>query len=367
MSQKTFRVTVLPGDGVGPEVLREAVRVLRSVGESSGAEFSIREALVGGAALDAAGTPLPKETLDQCAASDAVLLGAVGGPSWDDRPPHLRPEQGLLSLRKQLGLYANLRPIRIYPSLIDCSTLKPEVVRNVDLLIVRELTGGLYFGTPRGVRGADGDERGVNTMEYSRSEIERIAAVAFDLARRRRRKVCSVDKANVLEVSQLWRKIISEVGSRYPDVELAHMYVDNCAMQLVRNPGQFDVLVTENMFGDILSDEAAMITGSIGLLPSASLGGKTGLYEPVHGSAPDIAGQGKANPIAAIASVAMMLRFSFGLEKEAASIERAIELTLEQGFRPMDICRDGARSPSTREMGDTIVANLERTSVGLMS
>lgn len=353
-----FKIAVLPGDGIGPEVVREGVRVLKKVGEKFGHQFTFQEAPIGGAALDAIGKPLPNETLDLCNTSDAVLLGAVGGPKWDANPPELKPEQALLGLRKGLGLFANLRPAKLYPSLLHSSTLKSEVLQGVDFLVVRELTGGIYFGTPRGIQHSNGEERAVNTLLYSRSEIERIAVTAFEAARKRRKKVCSVDKANILETSQLWRKVVSEVVKRYPDIELTHMYVDNCAMQLIRNPRQFDVIVTENMFGDILSDEAAMLTGSIGMLPSASLGGKIALYEPVHGSAPDITGQDKANPIATIASVAMMLRYSFGLEREGQSIEQAIEKVLEQGLRTADIASAGQPTTGTKAMGDAIIERL---------
>jgi 3-isopropylmalate dehydrogenase len=346
----SIRVAVLPGDGIGPEVVREAVELLKVVGEKSGSIFLFEEALVGGAALEACGEPLPAATLALCKESDIVLLGAIGHPKWDTQPPEKRPERGLLGLRGELGLYANLRPARIYPSLAEASSLKPELVQNIDILIVRELTGGLYFGQPRAIE----PERGFNTMIYHRYEVERIARVAFDAARRRRGRVTSVDKANVLEVSQFWRKVVLEVAAEYPDIALDHMYVDNCAMQLVRNPGQFDVILTENMFGDILSDEASMLTGSLGMLPSASLGSGTALYEPVHGSAPDIAGQGVANPIATMASVGMALRHSFNLADEADALDRAISRVLESGVRTRDIAMAGQVSVGTAEMGEKI-------------
>ena len=352
----TFKITILPGDGIGPEVVREALKVMRRLGGVFKHDFQMVEGYVGGAALDAVGVPLPEETLKLCRSADAVLLGAVGGPKWDDNPPPLKPEKALLGLRKALGLYANLRPAKMYSTLLDASSLKREIVRNVDLLVVRELTGGLYFGEPRGIEGSQGQEVGVNTLRYSASEIDRIAVVAFEAARKRRKQVCSVDKANVLETSQLWRKVVSAVGDRYPDVQLTHMYVDNCAMQLIRNPAQFDVIVTENLFGDILSDEAAMLTGSIGMLPSASLGGNVAMYEPVHGSAPDIAGQGKANPIATVASVAMMLRYSFNLQAEADTVERSIESVLAGGFRTGDLYQSPTSDTllTTSAMGDAL-------------
>lgn len=355
-----FHIAVLPGDGIGPEVVHEALKVLQRVEKQFGHRFHVRNELVGGAALDSVGEPLPPATLTACKNSDAVLLGAVGGPKWDGNPPHLKPEKALLGLRKELGLYANLRPAKVYSALVEASSLRKEVVNNVDLLVIRELTGGVYFGEPRGVQAVGGEEVGINTMRYSTSEIERIAGVAFDAARKRRKKVCSVDKANVLETSQLWRRVVGHVGKRFPDIELSHMYVDNCAMQLVRNPGQFDVILTENLFGDILSDEAAMLTGSIGMLPSASLGGNVALYEPVHGSAPDIAGLGKANPIATIASLAMMLRHSFGLFTEANSIENAIEQVLAAGYRTQDISTSSATETllGTSAMGDHLVSSL---------
>jgi 3-isopropylmalate dehydrogenase len=355
---RTYKIAVLPGDGIGPEVVREGIKVLLKIGEKFSRRFEVKEAPIGGAALDKVGVPLPPETLSLCKNSDAVLLGAIGGPKWHSNPPELKPEQALLALRKELGLFANLRPAKTCPALIHSSTLKPETIKDVDLLVVRELTGGLYYGEPRGIHQANGQKIAVNTMIYSEREVERIAVVAFEAAKMRRKRVCSVDKANVLECSQLWRSVVNEVGERYQDVELTHMYVDNCAMQLIRNPSQFDVLVTENLFGDILSDEAAMLTGSIGMLASASLGGIIALYEPVHGSAPDIAGQGKANPIAAIASVAMMLRMSLHLVAEADAVEQAILSALMRGHRTADICAPGESPISTTAMGDIIVRQI---------
>ncbi len=353
---KSYKIAVLPGDGIGPEIVAEAVKVLKAIGKRHNINFDMQEALVGGASIDKFGKPLTDDTLKLTKGSDAVLLGAVGGPKWERLDYSIRPERALLTLRKELGLFANLRPARIYPVLADASTLKREVVEGVDVMVVRELTGGLYFGTPRGVEKLpDGTERGVNTMVYTTAEIERIAKIAFDVARKRRKKVTSVDKANVLETTELWRKVVTKVHKDYQDVELSHMYVDNCAMQLVRNPKQFDVIVTENTFGDILSDEAAMLTGSIGMLPSASLGGKVGMYEPIHGSAPDIAGQDKANPIATILSVAMMLRFSFNLTDAADDIERAVEKVLNEGFRTADINQHGMKLVGCKGMGEAII------------
>ena len=335
-----------------------ALEVLGAISKKFGHTFEYRHALAGGAALDAAGVPLPDETLKLCKESDAVLLGAVGGPKWDSNPQHLKPERALLGLRKELGLYANIRPAKIYSALADASSLKKEIVHGVDIVVVRELTGGLYFGKPSGFEQRNGEEVGFNTMIYSESEVRRIAESAFGIARKRKKKLCSVDKANILETSQLWRRVIIEVGKKYPDIELSHMYVDNCAMQLIRNPKQFDVIVTENMFGDILSDEAAMLTGSIGMLASASLGGSVALYEPVHGSAPDIAGQNKANPIATIASVAMMLKYSFDLGDASDAIEHAIESVLSGGFRTGDIYTKGTTLLGTREMTEKIMKAL---------
>jgi len=355
-------VLILPGDGIGPEIVTQARRVLELVNEqdSLGLEFS--EALVGGAAIDADGVPLPEATLEAAKAADAILLGAVGGPKWDTNPDfQIRPEKGLLGIRSNLGLFGNLRPAILYPQLAHASTLKPEVVSGLDILIVRELTGGIYFGQPRGVRVKEGGIReGYNTYVYDENEIRRIGRVAFEAARARNKKLCSVDKANVLEVTVLWREIMEEVAKDYPDVELSHMYVDNAAMQLVRAPKQFDVMVTGNMFGDILSDAAAMLTGSIGMLPSASLdvNGK-GMYEPCHGSAPDIAGQGKANPLATILSAAMMLRYSLDSGATADRIEAAVSQVLDQNLRTADIMSEGMAQVSTSEMGDAVVAALK--------
>jgi len=361
---KNYKIAVLPGDGIGPEIVGEAIKVLKTVGKKHKISFNLQEALVGGASIDKYGVPLTNETLKLAQESNAVLLGAVGGPKWEGFDYSVRPERALLALRKELGLFANLRPAKIYPVLSDASTLKKEIIEGVDIMVIRELIGGLYFGTPKGVtKLPDGTERGVNTMVYTTPEIERIARVAFDVARKRRKKVTSVDKANVLETTELWRKVITKVHKDYQDVELSHMYVDNCAMQLVRNPKQFDVIVTENTFGDILSDEAAMLTGSIGMLPSASLGGgAVGMYEPIHGSAPDIAGQDKANPIATILSVAMMLRFSFNLTKEADDIEKAVENILNQGYRTADINQPGMKLVGCKKMGEVIVHELYRAS-----
>ena len=352
------RITVIPGDGIGREVVEQALLVLKKIERVYGHRFEAQEALAGGAALDAAGLPLPAATLDLCRQSHAVLLGALGGPKWDANPPGLKPENGLLGLREGLGLYANLRPARVYPALANASTLKKEVVEGVDLLIVRELTGGIYFGKPRGISIENGEEVGVNTEIYRTSEIKRIARVAFEAAQKRRRKVTSVDKQNVLESSQLWRKVVTEVAQDYPDVELKHLLVDNCAMQLIANPKQFDVIVTSNLFGDILSDEAAMLTGSIGMLPSASLGGKLGIFEPVHGSAPDIAGKDLANPIATIASLAMMLKYSFGLQEESDAVEHAIVSVLESGYRTVDLKEEGKTQVGTKQMGELIIQRI---------
>lgn len=359
---KKFNIAVLPGDGIGPEIVAEAVKVLKAIGKKFNADFILKEAPVGGASIDAHGVPLTDEVLKLALNSDAVLLGAVGGPKWEGLDYSIRPERALLALRKELGLFANLRPAKIYKVLIDASTLKPEVIDGVDLMVVRELTGGLYFGTPKGVEKLpDGTERGVNTMVYTTPEIERIAKVGFEAARKRRKKLLSVDKANVLETTELWRKVVTKMGKDYPDVELSHMYVDNCSMQLIRNPRQFDVIVTENTFGDILSDEASMLTGSIGMLPSASLGAtkNRAMYEPIHGSAPDIAGKGIANPIATILSVAMMLTYSFDMEEAASVIERAVESVLDKGLRTADISKPGEKKVSCAEMGAAILNEMK--------
>ena len=350
----------MPGDGIGPEIVAEALRVLDAVAKKFDHEFSTENALIGGSAIDATGVPLPDSTIEACKKSDAVLLGAVGGPKWDSLDPAIRPEKGLLGIRKALGLFANLRPATLFPELAGACLLRPDIVGNgLDLIVVRELTGGIYFGKPAGTEVRDGKRTGWNTMIYNEDEIARIAHVAFQAARKRRKKVCSVDKANVLDVSRVWREVVIEVGRLYPDVELSHLYVDNAAMQLVRDPSQFDVIVTGNLFGDILSDEASVITGSIGMLPSASLGSsQPGLFEPIHGSAPDIAGQGKANPLATILSVAMMLRHAFDLGAEADAIESAVHKTLQAGFRTGDIMEEGKTLLSTREMGDQVISRL---------
>lgn len=350
-----MNICVLPGDGIGPEIVAEALRVLRALD----LKFEIEEALLGGCAVDAVGDPYPEATSDLAQAADAVLLGAVGGPQWDSLPRELRPERGLLAIRRELGLFANLRPAILYPELANASTLKPEVVAGLDILIVRELTGDIYFGQPRGIEMRDGERFGFNTMHYSESEIRRILRVAFEAARKRSKKLCSVDKMNVLETTQLWRDVAIEVALEYPDVALSHMLVDNAAMQLVRNPKQFDVMVTGNMFGDILSDEASMLTGSIGMLPSASLDADNkGLYEPSHGSAPDIAGQGVANPLATILSVAMMLRYTFAEETAARRVEAAVKQVLAQGYRTADIYEPGKKKVGTKAMGDAVLAAL---------
>lgn len=355
-------VLILPGDGIGPEIVHEAKRVLDLVNEQFSLNLEFTQALVGGAAIDAEGVPLPAATLEAAQKADAILLGAVGGPKWDTNPDfQIRPEKGLLGIRSNLGLFGNLRPAILYPQLAHASTLKPEIVSGLDILIVRELTGGIYFGQPRGIRVKEGGIReGFNTYVYDENEIRRIGRVAFEAARQRGKKLCSVDKANVLEVTVLWREIMEELAKDYPDVELSHMYVDNAAMQLVRAPKQFDVMVTGNMFGDILSDAAAMLTGSIGMLPSASLdvNGK-GMYEPCHGSAPDIAGQGKANPLATILSVAMMLRYSLNAGEAADKIEAAVSQVLDQNLRTTDIMSAGMTAVSTSQMGDAVVAALK--------
>ena len=374
------RIAVLPGDGIGPEVAAEAVKVLKKVAYVYGHEFVFEEALIGGAAMDVGGNPLPDETLQLCRESDAILLAAVGGPKWDDPAASVRPEQGLLGLRKELELFANLRPVKLYPQLLDVSPIKSDIVAGVDLVVVRELTGDIYFGQPR-IEGNDG--RAVDTMVYTSAEVERVAHLAFRLARGRRGKVTSVDKANVLACSRLWRRVVDAVAARYPDVQYEHMLVDACAMHLIRRPTTFDVILTGNMFGDILTDEASMLAGSMGMLPSASLGGvlspalsssasltvnaveglskdsiegrrSLGLYEPIHGSAPDIAGQNMANPIATILSAGLLLRYSLGLEDEVAAVEAAVVAALGAGYRTRDIAEDGGRLVGTREMGNLI-------------
>ncbi len=356
----TRKILVLPGDGIGPEITTEASRILAAC-QAQGLDVEIEEGLVGGAAYDEHGEPLPAVTLDKAKGADAILLGAVGGPKWDKLEDLAkRPEKGLLGLRKNLGLFANLRPAITYPQLASASSLKPELVAGLDIMIVRELTGGIYFGQPRGIEVRDGQRVGFNTYIYSESEIERIGRVAFELAQKRGKRLCSVDKANVLEVTILWREVMERLAPEYPDVELSHMYVDNAAMQLVRAPKQFDVMVTGNMFGDILSDAAAMLTGSIGMLPSASLNESgQGMYEPCHGSAPDIAGKGIANPLATILSVAMMLRYSLSEPELAQRIEDAVGKVLDDGLRTADIASEGTRTVSTREMGDAVLAAFE--------
>jgi 3-isopropylmalate dehydrogenase len=356
----TKKMLVLPGDGIGPAIVEQALKVVRALRDRHGLSLDYEEALIGGAAIDATGHPLPEATLTAAKAADVVLLGAVGGPKWESLDISVRPEKGLLRIRSGLGLFANLRPAILYPQLAAASTLKPEVVAGLDIMIVRELTGGIYFGEPRGVRTlANGERQGYNTEVYSESEIRRIARTAFELAMKRSRRVCSIDKANVLECTELWRNVVEEVAHDYPQVALSHMYVDNCAMQLVRRPKQFDVIVTNNMFGDILSDLASMLTGSIGMLPSASLDeqGK-GMYEPIHGSAPDIAGKDLANPVATVLSLAMALRYTLNAPGLAARIEQAVSRVLDQGLRTADIMSEGMRQLGTEAMGDAIVAAL---------
>ncbi|WYL94759.1 MAG: 3-isopropylmalate dehydrogenase [Gloeotrichia echinulata IR180] len=357
---QNYRITLLPGDGIGPEIMAVAVEVLKVVGEQFNIKFDFQTALIGGAAIDETGEPLPSVTLDICRDSDAILLAAIGGYKWDSLPSNLRPEAGLLGLRAGLGLFANLRPAKILPQLIDASTLKRDVVEGVDIMVVRELTGGIYFGKPKGIFETEtGEKRGVNTMVYTESEIERIGRVAFEAARKRGKKLCSVDKANVLEVSQLWRDRIIKLSAEYPDIELSHLYVDNAAMQLVRAPKQFDTIVTGNLFGDILSDAAAMLTGSIGMLPSASLGASgPGVFEPVHGSAPDIAGQDKANPLAQVLSAAMLLRYGLNQAEAADKVEQAVFQVLEQGDRTGDIISPGKNLLGCRAMGDSLLKTL---------
>ena len=356
-----FNIAVFSGDGIGPEVITEAIKIIKIIESKLRLKINLNEALVGGAGYEATGHPLPDATLDIAKKADGVLLGAVGGPKWESIDFSLRPERALLGLRSSLGLYANLRPARIFPALLDASTLKPEVVDGLDLLVVRELTGGIYFGEPRGVGTNDkGLRHAFNTLVYSEPEIQRIGKVAFDVARKRNGKVCSVDKANVLEATGFWREVVTKLHAQYSDVELSHMYVDNCAMQLVRNPKQFDVILTTNMFGDILSDEASMLTGSIGMLPSASLGEKYAMYEPIHGSAPDISGKDLANPLATILSVGMLFQYSLNMEEPNKWIERAVESTLGQGARTSDIMSDGMKQVGTQEMGDMVAAELEK-------
>ncbi len=359
---------LLPGDGIGPEVMAQAKRVLNWLQKTNRVSFEISEDLVGGAAIDAHGVPVTEATMVRALAADAVLFGSVGGPKWDSVPFDIRPEAALLRLRKDLGVFANLRPAKVFDALVDASSLKPELVRGLDILIVRELIGGIYFGEPRGIETLpDGSKRGVNTEVYTTAEIERVGRVAFDMARKRGKKVCSVEKANVMESGLLWRQVMTALrNAEYPDVELSHMYADNCAMQLARNPKQFDVIVTGNLFGDILSDLAAMLTGSLGMLPSATLGAadeagrRHAFYEPIHGSAPDIAGKGLANPLAQILSLALLLRYSFDMEEDAKLIEQAVERVLATAGRTADIAAPGRAQISTSEMGDALLAELER-------
>lgn len=362
-----MNVLVIAGDGIGSEVTNEAVKVLKKVAQKFGHDISFDEALLGGIAIDKTGNPFPKETLEKAKKADAILLGAVGGPKWEALDYSIRPERGLLGIRSELGLFANLRPAKVFDSLVDSSTLKADVIKGLDILIVRELTGGIYFGKPRGVTTLpDGQKQGVNTEVYTTNEIKRIAEVAFEAARIRNKKLCSIDKANVLEATELWREVVAEVQKeKYQDIELSNMYVDNAAMQLIRNPKQFDVMLTNNIFGDILSDAASMLTGSIGMLPSASIGGinhvtgkRFALYEPIHGSAPDIAGKGIANPIATIASVEMMLRSSFELSKEADAVASAIQKALDKEIITGDIAKPGQKTYSTKEVGDCIAENI---------
>ncbi len=362
----TFTIAVLPGDGIGPEVTAEAVKALRAVERRFAHRFNMQESIVGGAAVDRFGTALPDDTLTAARRADAVLFGAVGGPKWDDpkAPPERRPEFGLLGLRKGLGLFANLRPVRVHPLMIGASTIKPEVLEGTDMVIIRELTGGLYFGKPKRRWTSAGGRQAVDTMRYSEPEIRRILTVGFELARNRRKKLTSVDKANILETSRLWREIAIEMSADYPDVAVEHILVDACTMHLIRRPADFDVIVTENTFGDIITDEASMLAGSMGMLPSASLGRRKangtgpGLYEPIHGTAPDIAGQGKANPLAAILSAAMMLRLSFGLTREADAVEQAVDATLAAGYRTADIATEGSKLVATDRMGAEVAERI---------
>lgn len=354
-------ICLLPGDGIGPEILAQGVACLKAIGEKFHHDFRFTEALIGGAAIDAAGAPLPPETVEACRESDAVFLASVGAPKWDGNEPALRPEKGLLGIRKELGLFANLRPAVLWKELASACLLRPDIAaKGIDLIVVRELTGDIYFGEPRGIELRDGKRTGFNTMIYNEDEIWRIAKIAFDLAMIRRKKVCSVEKSNVLETSRLWKEIVIDVASDYPQVELTHLYVDNAAMQLVRDPGQFDVLLTGNIFGDILSDEASVITGSLGMLPSASLGAhQPALFEPIHGSAPDIAGKDMANPLATILSGAMLLRLGLHMEAEANCLEQAVRQTLAQGYRTRDIMEDGKKLVGCKEMGALVIENIQ--------
>jgi 3-isopropylmalate dehydrogenase len=357
-----FKIAVLPGDGIGPEVCAEGTKVLRAVEKRFGHRFEMTEGLAGGAAIDKQGVALTPETLEMCKRSDALLFGAVGGPKWDDPRAKVRPEQGLFVLRRGLGLFANIRPVKVHPLLIDCSTIKREVLEGTDMIVVRELTGGLYFGKPQRRWESAAGRQAVDTMRYSESEVRRVLQVGFDLARGRRKRLTSVDKANVLDTSRMWREIAVEMGKQNPDIELDHILVDSCAMHLIRRPASFDVIVTENMFGDILTDEASMLAGSMGMLPSASIGKMRpngtgyGLYEPIHGTAPDIAGQGKANPIAMVLSSAMLLRLSLGLNAEADAVEAAVDAVLQSNLRTPDLAQEGTKLVSTSQMGDAIAA-----------
>ncbi len=364
MEKKSFNIAVFPGDGVGTEIMQEALKILRLIAGKKSVRLDLAEGYIGGAAYDRFGEPLPQQSLDLALHSDAVLLGAVGGPKWEALDYKFRPERALLGLREKLGLFANLRPVVVFEELLDASPLKQEVVRGIDIMIVRELTGDVYFGQPRGVTmEKNGKRKGTNTMVYTEEEISRIAVRAFEIAQKRNKNLLSVDKANVLECTELWRNVVSEIGRDYPDVTLKHMYVDNCAMQLISNPAQFDVIVTTNLFGDILSDEAAMLTGSIGMLPSASMGKDKALYEPIHGSAPDIAGKNIANPLATILSVAMLLRYSMAMPQEADLVEKAVASVLKDGFRTQDIFQKGNKLVGTTEMGDQTLRKLS----GLLS
>ncbi len=351
----SYNISLIKGDGIGSEIIDEAIKVLDAVGTKFNINFKYKEYLMGGCAIDATGNPLPQETIDGVKDSDACLFGAIGGPKWDNQPRELRPESGLLRFRKEMGVFANLRPCVVYDELVDASSLKPEIIKGVDIMVVRELIGGIYFGEPKGKT----ETKGWNTMVYEVYEIERIAHVAFKLAQKRDKKLCSIDKANVLDVSQLWRDTVEKIAKQYPEVVLSHMYVDNCAMQLIANPKQFDVILTGNIFGDILSDEASMLSGSIGLLPSASTGDKTAIYEPIHGSAPDIAGQNKSNPIATISSASMMLRYSLGETEAADAIDNAIKKAMSDGYRTGDLAAfDAKEVVNTVKMGDIIAGNI---------
>ncbi len=354
-----YRIAVLKGDGIGPEIVEATLRVLNKISEIFNINFEFKEGYIGGIAIDKFGDPLPDQTLELCKNSDAILLGAVGGPKWDNLPTDRRPEKGLLKIRKELDLFANLRPAKVFDPLIKASPLRKDVVKGTDMIVVRELTSGIYYGEPRGIY-KEGDKRvGINTMKYEEDEIRRVVRVAFEIARKRRKKLTSVDKSNVLEVSKLWRDVVEEERKNFPDVEVEHLYVDNCAMQIVRRPSTFDVIVTGNIFGDILSDEAGVVVGSLGMLPSASIGERYALYEPVHGSAPDIAGKGIANPLATILSASMMLKYSFGETEASETIERAVEYVLESGYRTPDIFEEGCIKVGTEDMTDKVIEGME--------